>query len=104
MVREFEQRRKEIHNLNEVVRLIYALLRVYLFTFAFQYEANKGKFETFEARVQILRDEWLQPLGELIGKINRSYGDFFARLDCAGEVSLLKPEVEVGHRVVPLRI
>ena len=65
-----------------------------------QYKENKGKFDEFEASVATLKAEWLEPLSQLVGQINELYGQFFARLDCAGEVALVTPEKEVRAGVL----
>ncbi|KAF8363481.1 smc-5 [Pristionchus pacificus] len=37
-------------------------------------------------------DKWLEPVNEIIAKINKNYGAFFERLGCTGEIDLDKPE------------
>ena len=39
-----------------------------------------------------LREEWITPLTELIGRINTNFSFFFSSLQCCGEVSLNVPE------------
>ncbi|KAJ9575653.1 hypothetical protein L9F63_007482, partial [Diploptera punctata] len=41
-----------------------------------------------------VRESWLEPLETLVDQINRKYGDCFARLQCAGEVSLVHGDNE----------
>ncbi|GMR36561.1 hypothetical protein PMAYCL1PPCAC_06756 [Pristionchus mayeri] len=36
--------------------------------------------------------KWLEPVNEIINKINKNYGAFFERLGCNGEIDLDKPE------------
>ena len=42
------------------------------------------------------KKEWLDPLQQLIGRINRSFGVFFNAIKCVGEVDLNVPENPVS--------
>lgn len=48
-------------------------------------------------------DKWLEPVNEIIGKINKNYGAFFERLGCTGEIDLDKPEDGVYLFIIYLK-
>ena len=49
-----------------------------------------------QADIEEAKRHWLQPLEELIGRINRSFGMFFNSMKCVGEVDLNVPENPVS--------
>ncbi|XP_011880783.1 PREDICTED: structural maintenance of chromosomes protein 5 [Vollenhovia emeryi] len=54
-------------------------------------EFTKKKSVTLEAmnkEIETLKEKWLQPLQELIEKINTNFSSYFTAMDCAGEVTL----------------
>ena len=52
-------------------------------------------FNTLKQRIVTLKDQWLPPLKELVSEISKKVGEYFARLNCAGEVVLVTGENEV---------
>lgn len=38
--------------------------------------------------IESIKEKWLQPLKQLVEKINANFSTFFSQLDCAGEVTL----------------
>lgn len=50
-------------------------------------DANKS-LGSMDKDVQSAKRQWLEPLQELIGKINEKFSSAFARIGCAGEVSI----------------
>ena len=58
-------------------------------------EELSSKEEEMNRHQNLIEDakkEWLDPLQELIGRINRSFGHFFNAIKCVGEVGLNVPE------------
>ena len=39
-----------------------------------------------------IKDEWLPMLENLVGKINNNFSNYFSKMKCAGEVSLIQGE------------
>ena len=50
-----------------------------------------------QADIEEAKRHWLQPLEELIERINRSFGMFFNSMKCVGEVDLNVPENPVSY-------
>ena len=74
VVEEYERREKRIQQLTEE-------------------EVRKGAAVTaHDAEIQAIRDQWLTPLQELIGRINDNFGHYFKEIQCAGEVDLSIPD------------
>jgi chromosome segregation ATPase len=79
-----------------------------------EYETRKSQIASLSAAIQAkkvqcdkLKEEmaridglWIPPLKKLVSQINKKYGECFARLGCAGEVTLLTGENEVKFCVV----
>ena len=55
----------------------------------------RDKYDTYMLALEAEKEAWLKPLTELIEKIDGSYGEFFKRLDCAGQIRLKAPSDEV---------
>ena len=59
-------------------------------------KAEVAKQERAEAKmhsdVAQLKEQWLEPLKQLIDRINENFTFFFSAMDCAGEVDLHQPE------------
>ncbi|KAJ5484801.1 hypothetical protein N7539_004789 [Penicillium diatomitis] len=56
----------------------------------------RSKLADFDAAIKEVRDRWEPRLDALISKISDAFGDSFARIGCAGQVSLDKVEAESG--------
>ncbi|CAG2171730.1 unnamed protein product, partial [Oppiella nova] len=54
-------------------------------------DAKKSEMTAKQRQLDELKDQWLPALELLIDKINNNFGNFMARLNCAGEVALFKP-------------
>lgn len=46
--------------------------------------------------IQKKKKEWLQPLQQHIGNINKKFSHYFKELNCVGEIRLDIPENSVG--------
>ncbi|GMS84329.1 hypothetical protein PENTCL1PPCAC_6504, partial [Pristionchus entomophagus] len=49
---------------------------------------QKNRREKLEEEIE----KWLEPVNQIVGKINKNYGAFFERLGCDGEIDLDKPD------------
>lgn len=78
LIKVFEDREKQIERLE-------AKLNDY-----------RTKLADFDAAIKEVRDRWEPRLDALISKISDAFGDSFARIGCAGQVSLDKVEAERG--------
>ena len=73
MVREYERREQQIADLtHEIAEL-------------------EAKVKRHQQTMTDVRKRWLEPLQELLARINTKFADFFSRLNCAGEVDLAVP-------------
>ncbi|XP_060572956.1 structural maintenance of chromosomes protein 5-like [Ruditapes philippinarum] len=74
VVREFKRRKEEIERLETQL-------------------ANKEQErDSHQATIEEAKSQWLDPLQELIGRINKSFSHFFSCLKCVGEVDLHIPD------------
>lgn len=54
---------------------------------------TKGiELDEITKRIEKLKQEWLPPLEQLIGKINENFSSYFSAMDCSGEVTLAHGE------------
>ncbi|BFY96965.1 hypothetical protein BsWGS_00005 [Bradybaena similaris] len=74
VIREFEDREKEIRKLEELVLDL------------------ESKRQTHQQDISQAKRKWLQPLTDMIQEINTNFSYFFSCLNCCGEVSLSEPE------------
>ncbi len=74
IVREFEQRAKDIQKLGK------------------QMEAQGENLEEINNRIKKIRDKWEPELDDLVAHINDAFSANFAKIGCAGEVSVHKEE------------
>lgn len=44
--------------------------------------------EKMTKEIEKLKEKWLQPLEQLVEKINTNFSSYFFAMDCAGEVTL----------------
>ena len=67
-------------------------------------EKSKAELEETLSRLEVDMEggkkAWLEPLRELIAKVNVNFGKFFANMQCVGEVSLDHGEDEVIHLAI----
>eukprot|EP00042_Codosiga_hollandica_P046048 m.477770 g.477770 ORF g.477770 m.477770 type:complete len:245 (+) comp57163_c0_seq23:2506-3240(+) len=69
-----------------------------------QLQAQQADHERFMSVLERQKADWITPLSDLISRINDSYGDFFRRLDCVGEVHLKKPTNEEDFKQYGIEI
>jgi len=74
VVRDYHKREAEIATMEEALA---------------QRESRRS---THQDDISKLREDWINPLTDLIGRINENFSFFFSSLQCAGEVSLNVPE------------
>ncbi|KAJ0171701.1 hypothetical protein K1T71_012464 [Dendrolimus kikuchii] len=72
VIREYEEREKKIE-----------LLRS-------QVSNSSSMNEVLEKKMEELRSQWLPPLESLLQKIDKGFGEMFAKMGCAGEIKLDK--------------
>lgn len=70
ILREYEEMQNDIQNLTEFVKKKSTLLR------------------EMTIEIEKLKEMWLQPLQQLVEKINENFSTYFSEMDCAGEVTL----------------
>lgn len=78
MIKEFEERERQIQKLHEKIA---------------QFQT---KLDDLQNGINEVRGRWEPTLDALVGKISDAFGDSFARIGCAGQVSLDKVEEEPG--------
>jgi chromosome segregation ATPase len=61
----------------------------------------RNQLAEYDAAIKEVRDCWEPRLDALISKISDAFGDSFARIGCAGQVSLDKVEAEPGPNGEP---
>lgn len=49
---------------------------------------NSVVLEQMTKEIEKLKEKWLNPLEQLIEKINSNFSSYFFAMDCAGEVTL----------------
>jgi len=78
IVREYQEKMREIADLSK--------------------QKDLGEKVLAEVKETIEREkkEWLTPLQDLIGTVNRNFGRYFTSMGCAGEVQLQKADDEVS--------
>lgn len=76
IIKEFEERERQIKKLQERLTKFEEQLREY------------------EHAIREIRSKWEPKLDALVSKISDAFGDSFARIGCAGQVSLYKGEDE----------
>uniref|UniRef100_A0A1X7T305 Structural maintenance of chromosomes protein 5 n=1 Tax=Amphimedon queenslandica TaxID=400682 RepID=A0A1X7T305_AMPQE len=59
-----------------------------------QIEKEDEEYQNHEQNIEELKNRWLEPLIEMIKKINEKFSKFFRDMKCVGEVDLLKDETE----------
>ena len=66
-----------------------------------RYQAEIGQREEAQKRhqeeIEDIKTRWIDPLQELISKINKNFSSFFKSMQCAGEVDLHVPENPVRY-------
>jgi len=55
--------------------------------------------EQMTNEIETLKEKWLQPLQQLIEKINTNFSSYFFAMDCAGEVTLSHGENNVSINI-----
>ncbi|KAM4876295.1 structural maintenance of chromosomes protein 5 isoform 2-T2 [Thomomys bottae] len=70
VVEEYAKREKEIEQLTEELR------------------EKKAELDTYRESISQVKERWLNPLKELVEKINEKFSNFFSSMQCAGEVDL----------------
>ncbi|XP_012059137.1 PREDICTED: structural maintenance of chromosomes protein 5 [Atta cephalotes] len=70
ILREYEEMQNNIYDLTEFIKKKSILL------------------EQMTNEIETLKEKWLQPLQQLIEKINTNFSSYFFAMDCAGEVTL----------------
>ncbi|XP_064620307.1 structural maintenance of chromosomes protein 5-like isoform X3 [Lineus longissimus] len=74
VVRDYQERKKQIVRMQKEV------------------ETLELKLQNHKGDIDEVKQRWLEPLKQLIAKIDKNFGYFFRCLKCAGEVSLDTPE------------
>ena len=68
-----------------------------------QLEANRTQFSDrlnrHRSDTDVIRQRWLQPLKDLIGRISGNFSKYFAAMRCAGMVSLSEPQNLVSAQI-----
>lgn len=83
MIKEFEERERQIQKLQEKL------------------EEFQTKLDDLQNGINEVRGRWEPTLDALVSKISDAFGDSFARIGCAGQVSLDKVEEEPGPNGEP---
>lgn len=83
IIEVFEAREKQIQKLEEKL------------------SGYRKKLAEFDDAIKEVRELWEPKLDALISKISHAFGDSFARIGCAGQVSLDKVEAEPGPNGEP---
>lgn len=81
MVKEFERIKVVIKKMSDSVQ---------------QKEAN---LKEYTDGIEKLKESWLPPLQQLIGKINKNFSYFLGELGCAGEISIKHGDNPVSMNV-----
>ncbi|KAJ8708457.1 hypothetical protein PYW07_010582 [Mythimna separata] len=72
VIKEYEEREKQIAKLKSEVN------------------SSSNMNKTLEHKIRDISSKWLPPLENLLRDIDRSFGDMFSKLGCAGEIKLDK--------------
>ncbi|XP_013378683.1 structural maintenance of chromosomes protein 5 [Lingula anatina] len=86
VIRDFNQRKREIRRLET------------------EKEEKIKALEDHKKEIEELRRGWIEPLEELVEKINKNFGDFFSQMNCVGEVDLDRPENPEDYEKYGIRI
>ena len=78
VLEEYNRREREIRRLTKVAG------------------AQKAKLDNHQGEVEQVKAEWLDPLKDLIGRINDNFAYYFSTMKCAGEVDLSIPDNPVS--------
>ncbi|XP_069891815.1 structural maintenance of chromosomes protein 5 isoform X2 [Dipodomys merriami] len=70
VVEEYAKREKEIEQLTEELK------------------KKRAELDTYRESISQVKERWLNPLKELVEKINEKFSNFFSSMQCAGEVDL----------------
>ncbi|XP_058999571.1 structural maintenance of chromosomes protein 5 isoform X2 [Mustela lutreola] len=70
VVQEYTKREEEIEQLTEELKI------------------KKVELEKYRESISQVKERWLNPLRELVEKINEKFSNFFSSMQCAGEVDL----------------
>ncbi|XP_019586163.1 structural maintenance of chromosomes protein 5 isoform X1 [Rhinolophus sinicus] len=70
VVDEYTKREEEIVQLTEELKI------------------KKDELDKYRENISQVKERWLNPLKELVGKINEKFSSFFSSMQCAGEVDL----------------
>ncbi|XP_032162433.1 structural maintenance of chromosomes protein 5 isoform X2 [Mustela erminea] len=70
VVQEYTKREEEIEQLTEELKI------------------KKVELEKYRESISQVKERWLNPLKELVEKINEKFSNFFSSMQCAGEVDL----------------
>ncbi|XP_048188729.1 structural maintenance of chromosomes protein 5 isoform X2 [Perognathus longimembris pacificus] len=70
VVEEYAKREKEIEQLTEELK------------------RKRAELDTYRESISQVKERWLNPLKELVEKINEKFSNFFSSMQCAGEVDL----------------
>ncbi|XP_045878425.1 structural maintenance of chromosomes protein 5 isoform X2 [Meles meles] len=70
VVEEYTKREEEIEQLTEELKI------------------KKVELEKYRESISQVKERWLNPLKELVEKINEKFSNFFSSMQCAGEVDL----------------
>ncbi|XP_014480265.1 PREDICTED: structural maintenance of chromosomes protein 5 [Dinoponera quadriceps] len=74
VIREFDEIGKNIDTLTKFI------------------ETQTVKVNDIREKIEELKEKWLQPLQQLVEKINENFSSYFSAMDCAGEVTLMHGE------------
>uniref|UniRef100_A0A7E4VMQ2 Structural maintenance of chromosomes protein 5 n=1 Tax=Panagrellus redivivus TaxID=6233 RepID=A0A7E4VMQ2_PANRE len=55
-------------------------------------EKSQATIDSWEADMTELLERWIHPLRDLVERINVNFSNFFAKINCAGQVVLAEPE------------
>lgn len=86
VIREFEQRQKQIDSLKAKLE-----------------EINHSLGE-FDEKIKELRDKWEPELDQLVGKISDSFSFNMQQISCAGEVAVFKDEDDFDQWAIQIRV
>lgn len=64
---------------------------------------NSVVLEQMTKEIEKLKEKWLNPLEQLIEKINLNFSSYFFAMDCAGEVTLSHGENVVSINTAIMR-
>ncbi|XP_027953031.1 structural maintenance of chromosomes protein 5-like isoform X1 [Eumetopias jubatus] len=70
VVEEYTKREEEIEQLTEELKI------------------KKVELDKYKENISQVKERWLNPLKELVEKINEKFSNFFSSMQCAGEVDL----------------